>query len=295
MANPQLENGYTRIANELIDAIGQLDLNGTEYKVLLCILRQTYGYQRKNHKISTSFISVWANCSLRAVKKALKRLRELDVVKVINEDQRGIISILELNKDYDSWKSGEQICTGEQIDTSEQTCTSEQIDTRPVNDCALPPVHNRSPKERKTINKKYKENNICAFFEKAWQQYPKKKGKTAVSKKAKQELYEAGEDKVMAAIKAYSEEVDGRDEKYILHGSTFFNGRWKEYAPEIEPEAEQEQQDKPEDSKGYPGLTSEEYQEFKQLGIIDEDGGISFSKAIDCGKYEILRRAGIAV
>ena len=295
MANPQLENGYTRIANELIDAIGQLDLNGTELKILLCVFRYTYGFQRKNHKFSASFLSKWANCDIRTIKRALKRLIAFNVLIVVNKDHKGVTSVLELNKDFDSWESGGEMCTGDKNVTSDRVVTSDKVVTRPVTE--LPPllVTELPPKKRNNINKKYKENNICAFFEKAWQQYPKKKGKTAVSKKAKQELYEAGEDKVMAAIKAYSEEVDGRDEKYILHGSTFFNGRWKDYAPGIEPEAEQEQQDRPEDSEGYPGLTSEEYQEFKQLGIIDEDGGISFSKAIDCGKYEILRRAGIAV
>lgn len=278
MANPQLENGYTRIANELMDAIGQLDLNGTEYKVLLCVMRYTYGFQRKSHKLSASFISEWGNCSLRAVKEALKHLKELNVIKVANEDQRGITSILELNKNYDSWKSSEQSCT------------------RPVRNRALPPVHNRAPKKRNNINKKSKEKYIGDFFEKAWQQYPKKKGKNAVSKKAMQELYEAGEDKVMAAIEAYCKEVEGREEKYILNGSTFFNGRWKDYVPlEEKSEPAPQRQDKVDEPEGYRGLTAEEYQELQKLGIINEHGGIDFSIAIDCGKYEILRRAGIAV
>lgn len=110
-----------------------------------------------------------------------------------------------------------------------------------------------------------------------------------------QELYEAGEDKVMAAIEAYCKEVEGREEKYILNGSTFFNGRWKEYVPpeeKSEPAPQRQDLDEPE---GYRGLTAEEYQELQELGIINEHGGIDFSIAIDCGKYEILRRAGIAV
>lgn len=157
------------------------------------------------------------------------------------------------------------------------------------------PVTRLSPKKRNNINKKYKEKYICAFFEKAWQEYPKKKGKSAVTKRAKQELYEAGEDTVMAAIRAYSAEVQGWEEKYILHGSTFFNGRWKDYVPEVKLEVGREQQDKPDEPEDRRGLTEEEYQEFQRLGIINDEGEISFGKAIDCGKYEILRRAGIAI
>ena len=111
-----------------------------------------------------------------------------------------------------------------------------------------------------------------------------------------QELYEAGEDKVMAAIEAYCKEVEGREEKYILNGSTFFNGRWKDYVPlEEKSEPAPQRQDKVDEPEGYRGLTAEEYQELRKLGIINEHGGIDFSIAIDCGKCEILRRAGIAV
>lgn len=289
MANPQLENGYTRIANELMDAIGQLDLNGTEYKVLLCVMRYTYGFQRKSHKLSASFISEWGNCSERTVKRALKRLIALNILLVTNEGQKGVTSVLELNKNFDLWRTGEQMYTSDRIDTSDK------VDTTPVTRLTPLPVTRLSPKKRNNINKKSKEKYIGDFFEKVWQQYPKKKGKNAVSKKAMQELYEAGEDKVMAAIEAYCKEVEGREEKYILNGSTFFNGRWKDYVPleeKSEPAPQQQDLDEPEE---YRGLTAEEYQELRKLGIINEHGGIDFSIAIDCGKYEILRRAGIAV
>jgi hypothetical protein len=78
-----------------------------------------------------------------------------------------------------------------------------------------------------------------SFFEEMWKMYPRKEGKRNVSKKAKQELYEAGHDVVLSAIECYSELTRGRDAQYIKQGSTFFNGAWKDYvsAPETkEPE-----------------------------------------------------------
>ena len=41
MANPQIENGYTVIANEILDHLYKQSLNGTELKVVMCILRYT--------------------------------------------------------------------------------------------------------------------------------------------------------------------------------------------------------------------------------------------------------------
>lgn len=47
-----------------------------------------------------------------------------------------------------------------------------------------------------------------------------------------EQLEEAGEDAVMSAVRRYVEKIkrDGTEEKYIMHGSTFFNGAWRDYA-----------------------------------------------------------------
>lgn len=56
MANPQIENGYTAVANEILDNLYKFSLNGTELKVISCIFRYTFGFHRKSHKLSASFI-----------------------------------------------------------------------------------------------------------------------------------------------------------------------------------------------------------------------------------------------
>lgn len=90
-------------------------------------------------------------------------------------------------------------------------------------------------------------NNICtpdndfsSDFDKLWSLYPKKKGKSAVSKKAMKELQKAGFETVKKAIESYKEEIrkNHTDEQYILNGSTFFNGRWKDYISEVSEEDE---------------------------------------------------------
>lgn len=58
MASPQIENGYTTIANEILDHLYKQPLNGTELKVVMCILRYTFGFRRKSHKLSASFMSL---------------------------------------------------------------------------------------------------------------------------------------------------------------------------------------------------------------------------------------------
>lgn len=61
MANPQIENGYTAVANEILDNLYKFSLNGTELKVISCIFRYTFGFHRKSHKLSASFMMLAVN------------------------------------------------------------------------------------------------------------------------------------------------------------------------------------------------------------------------------------------
>lgn len=74
---------------------------------------------------------------------------------------------------------------------------------------------------------------ISIFFEKIWKVYPNKRGKSGVNTKAKRELMKAGFDTVIKAIENYKRLKP--EWANWLDGSTFFNGRWKDYvAPEQE-------------------------------------------------------------
>jgi hypothetical protein len=87
--------------------------------------------------------------------------------------------------------------------------------------------------------KKHTSVDYEAEFEKLWSLYPCKRGKSQVSKKAMKELVKAGFDVVSKAIENYKKEVeDIRQNSFNqqwLNGSTFFNGRWKDYVTANEP------------------------------------------------------------
>lgn len=53
----QKENGTTPIANSLIEAIAQADLSKRELKILLVVIRRTYGFNRKTAPMSASFVA----------------------------------------------------------------------------------------------------------------------------------------------------------------------------------------------------------------------------------------------
>ena len=74
-------------------------------------------------------------------------------------------------------------------------------------------------------------DDIESCFLALWDLYPKKEGKSSVSKKAKVAIYKAGFDVVAAAIENYNAQIqrENRDMQYVKNGSTFFNGAWRDY------------------------------------------------------------------
>lgn len=93
-------------------------------------------------------------------------------------------------------------------------------------------INNNNDNER-IVDESYHESSpqkdIDDFFEKIWQLYPKKLGKSSISKSKKKELYKVGYDALAKCIERYKEETKGWDIKYIKHGSTFFNNGYKDY------------------------------------------------------------------
>ena len=121
------------------------------------------------------------------------------------------------------------------------------VDINPVTVCnnSVNVYSNEQSKVKKSKVKESKEKKskyICApdtvtgseepydyVFERAWAAYPKKRGKNQISEKCKREIAKVGLDAMLLAIKRYKEETAGVEEEYILNGSTFFHGRYKDY------------------------------------------------------------------
>ena len=102
MANPQVENGYTRIANELLDAICRLKISGNEFRILLFIIRKTYGYNRRSAEISLSEIAEAVGLKACHVSTSIKNLSKNHVI-VVSERNGNKPRTLQLQKDYSLW------------------------------------------------------------------------------------------------------------------------------------------------------------------------------------------------
>lgn len=93
---PQLEHGYTRIANELQDILCKTNFGGYERQVFDAIARKTWGFQKKNDRISNTQLSEMTGLHKNHVSRALKSLIDRGIVT-----KNGIE--LGIQKDYRLW------------------------------------------------------------------------------------------------------------------------------------------------------------------------------------------------
>lgn len=75
--------------------------------------------------------------------------------------------------------------------------------------------------------------DISAFFEAVWKMYPRKLGKGKISDSRKRKLFEeVGQEQMERCIQRYKDSVSGKDEQYVMHGSTFFNSGYVDFLDE---------------------------------------------------------------
>lgn len=133
MANPQLKNGHTRIANEIFEQIMKTNLNGTQFRLVLAIWRYTYGFQRKTNEMSINFLARIIDAGRTQVDRELTALIDRKIVKVIEIGSKGA-RVMSFNKDYKEWEDKER------------------------NDAPVPfPVKEKKPKQKSV--KKFDEEN----------------------------------------------------------------------------------------------------------------------------------------
>lgn len=102
MANPQVENGYTQIANELFDALVLVPLSDYEHRILGFILRKTYGFKKKQDWISQKQIAKELGIHKCNVSRTIKKLVKKNMIIKNNK-------VMGIQKNYEEWKLSKQI------------------------------------------------------------------------------------------------------------------------------------------------------------------------------------------
>lgn len=230
MANPQPDQ-FTKISNELLEAITIYKFNGTQLRLLLTVIRYTYGFNRKETELSLTFLSRAIQVSRDQVKREVSTLIESKAFTIIKESGYTTSRILKLNKNYDEWTIPKSVLISTQ--GANKYPGGKKVPTQGANN--TPETGGKlAPQERNSLKKILKKDEN-AFFESIWLLYPKKEGKGQVSNTQKQKLYKIGYPLMKSYVEAYIKAKTGVEKQYLQNGSTFFNSGYIDY---LEPVAD---------------------------------------------------------
>lgn len=100
MANPQLEDGFLRIANEVWEHLTAIRIPGRARQVLDFIIRKTWGFSKKEDKIPLSQFVEATGIDKRQLHREFTTLQKMNLITKIGD---GISVTYSFNKDYDTW------------------------------------------------------------------------------------------------------------------------------------------------------------------------------------------------
>lgn len=116
--SPQLEHGHTRIANTLLEALAKHPFHGGEARIVMAVLRLTYGWRKKQAPISARQLAKATGFSSRHAKRLVGALVR---ARIILRGKAGRRNVLGLNKRFWEWQLSTTSAHGDRAVTSQGT------------------------------------------------------------------------------------------------------------------------------------------------------------------------------
>lgn len=251
---PQLENGYTRLANEILDALLCAGLTSRQWAVAMAVIRKTYGFNKKSDDIGLSQLHAMTGIDKAHLSRTVRELEALSIViRAVGTHGHN----LGLNKRVGQWglpkqqppqlpKEQPQLLNQQPL-LKEQPGVAESA-TAGVAESATEGLLKEQPQKttlkdkRKTTPKDTLSRSLRERFDAFWTEYPKKKSKDAAEKAfAKRKPDEQLFADIMVGLGRAKTSVEWLkdDGQFVPHAASWLNaGGWQDeyreacYTPE---------------------------------------------------------------
>lgn len=129
-----------------------------------------------------------------------------------------------------------------------------------------------------SAEKLHDEQSLDDFFESIWKLYPIKKGKGQVSTSRKKALQKIGYDQIGRCVDRFLKDMSdsGRDRKYWMHGSTFFNSGYVDYLDENWGQESEDLEKPREPCDRFSCLESSFRKQLEDAGAIYDGQGLDY-------------------
>lgn len=152
MSGPQIEDGFTRVAHEILEQTAKFRFNGTQLRIILIVWRYTYGFRRKDHALSISFLAKALDANSKQVERELDALIAKNVL-IVSSGGNGKTRSFRFNKNYEKWDFEDDLPLKRGKLKAEPT--SRELEGRPpAKKRVQPPSNQREKKDIKITLKK---------------------------------------------------------------------------------------------------------------------------------------------
>ncbi len=227
---PQLEHGYTRVANELLEAITMAPFGRNQYKVLMVLIRKTYGFNKTSDQLALSQIQLRAGISKTQTSVAVAELVKLNVL--IAGDGR-YAREFSINKAYGKWDASVRVdlsvLSSENRNSEVPESGTQGSENRNSGVPKTGTTKDTSKRQdQKTTPKDILSRSLRERFEIFWAGYPKRKSKKAAEKAfAKLSPDEQLLTDLMAGLGRAKKSGQWANPQYIPHAASWLNaGGW---------------------------------------------------------------------
>lgn len=121
---PEIDDGHTKIANELLDAILCHDFSKRQLKIIFYIIRKTYGWNKSEDDISRSQIVDATGLKNPHVTTTIQELLEMNVIIVGTGNHAKRYKI---NKYYDTWRVTKTVIVTKTVNVTETVIVTETV------------------------------------------------------------------------------------------------------------------------------------------------------------------------
>ena len=104
-----VEDGYTRIVNDVLDKLIERSLSGQELRIALLIIRKTWGYNKKEDYISLTQMMDITGLSKTRCSQIINSL-QLQKIVTVTENCNGLTKKYRFNKYFENWLTVTEKC-----------------------------------------------------------------------------------------------------------------------------------------------------------------------------------------
>ena len=220
------ERYYTQIYNDILDALIKTKVSGQEFRIILLIIRKTYGFHKNEDYIANSQMRGFTCINSKSrISVLINNLVDKNIVNRL-KNVRGKTRKYSINEKYWEWE-------GYEGEIPENTDTKGCEKGFRKNKTRVQENHNH--KRNNTKETKTKEKETDFYFDLFWDAYPKDKNKH----KALREFQKINPDqhqfkKILVAVEKFKTTKQWQKDngKYIPHAANWLKDR--RYEDEIQ-------------------------------------------------------------